>query len=174
MFSLAHTRAALVPRHGGQIVESLVTMPDEAGVQFVYRWSGGDVIEVSDHGAYVSRIDQPKAQFIDVEQIERAGDEWPDTHAIVQSVRNETSNRTETVFADAEEVEAAFFDAQALGELATGGYRRAMSVTPRAFPSTGVHRRARVAACDRESDEFFAHEPCSPTPVHSRMPFNGR
>jgi len=157
-YSLAHTRAALKPRFGGQIVESLMTMPDAAGVQDVYRWSNGDVIEVVDQGAYISRIGKPQATFIDLEDIARTGDEWAETYAIVQSVRNETSNRTETVFADAEEIEEAFLKVEALTGVLTGG-SRAQSVTPRAFPSAGVHRRARIAAVDREFDELFGVHP---------------
>lgn len=116
-FSLAATRAALVPRHGGQIVEELVTVPSANEYQEAYRWADGDVIELCDFGAYVSRVGDPASMLIDVEYIARAGEQWPDSYAIASSVRTETSARNETVIMDAEEVEEAFFFAEAAAAL---------------------------------------------------------
>jgi hypothetical protein len=151
-FSLAATRAALVPRHGGQIVEELVTMPSANEFQEVYRWADGDVIEWCDHGAYVSRIGDPTSMLIDLEYIARVGEQWPDAYALETQTsadlrsRNGTSDRTETVLMSADDVEEAFFFAETLGRL---------------FPSKPVARVRLVQrhAVDREFDEQFGVSP---------------
>jgi hypothetical protein len=132
--------AALHPRYGGQIVEELVTIKCVNEGQDVFRWSDGYVVELCNHGAYVSRIGQSGSFLVDVELIARAGGEWPESYVITSSVENETSNRTETVLLQADEVEEAFFEAEAL---ASGTFQRPKF-------------QSRAEEVDRDFDRHFA------------------
>ena len=61
--SLAAARAiaaALTPKHGGQIVAQLTTIPTKSEAQWVYSWANGDIIELCSHGL-TSRVSATRA-----------------------------------------------------------------------------------------------------------------
>lgn len=110
MVSLAVVRLALTPRHGGQIVEEVVTLQPFGG-RSRFRWSCGWVVEVCSDGAWVTRLGELAGFHVPLELISRAGDEWPDSFSIATSARNETAafrDRTETALLTAASVDAAF------------------------------------------------------------------
>jgi hypothetical protein len=88
---------AMTPRFGGQIVQELVTMETKSEPRYLYRLADGYIIERCDFGCYVSRIGRPEDSFlVDVEMIERAGDEWADTFSIIRRAQEDELARLPT------------------------------------------------------------------------------
>lgn len=134
--------AALTPKHGGQFVSQLTTFATDSEPQWVFSWANGDVIELCDHGAYISQLDDTGSFLIERSLIARAGEVWPDEYVLgpsgqVEGVGTETSSRTET-----------FCELTSLSLLRSA--RAVRSYTP----PTGIS----VADVDKAFDETFGGE----------------
>lgn len=100
-FSVARAiRAAFEPRHGGELVEEMVTIAHE-----VFRWADGYVLEMTKHGCHVHRLGGNVYEFVDIEFVARAGGAWPDEYEIAERTRLDKER------ADAEAILDAEFDA---------------------------------------------------------------
>lgn len=111
----ASSHEALQPKYGGRIVEEVVTIDGDLP-SMRYNWANGYTVEMTAHGAYVTR-------FIDLEAIARAGDSWADEITLVRQVAADSSARTETSarteMPSIAELDEAFGGIRSIGRLLT-------------------------------------------------------